>query len=206
MLKNNWIKILLLLSILAAFYTGYQVKNWFALKTEKQVMEDATVLIEKIQSVTKLITIEGFFSEIYDYQDYYGYDLTMFRKKALIRVKAKVSVGYDLEKIKITSLPESKTIVMSELPPPELLSLEHDLDYYDIQEGMFNSFTRDDYNKLNANAKEFIRQKAQESKLFDQAQLQKNKLFEMIHLLVESAGWQLKVQSSEVHQDDILPN
>lgn len=206
MLKNNWTKILLLLSILAAFYAGYQIKNWFVFKTEKQVAEDATVLIEKIQSVTKLVTIEGFFSEIYDYQDYYGYDLTMFRKKALIRVKAKVSVGYDLEKIKITSLPESKTIIMSELPPPELLSLEHDLDYYDIQEGMFNSFTKDDYNKLNANAKEFIRQKAQESKLFDQAQLQKNKLFEMIQLLVESAGWQLKIQDADAPQDDTLPN
>ncbi len=191
MLKNYWFAILLLLGILAAFYMGYQLKNWFTIKTEKQVTENASVLVEKIKQATKLITVEGTFSEIYDYQDYYGYDLSIFRKKALIRVKAKVSVGYDLEKIKITSSSERKTITISEVPPPELLSIEHDLDYYDIQEGMFNPFTKEDYNKLNTNAKGFIRQKAQESQLFDQASLQKNNLFEMIRLMVESAGWRL---------------
>ena len=89
---------------------------------------------------------------------------------------------------------------------PELLALEHDLDYYDIQEGIFNTFTKEDYNKLNANAKDFIRQKAQESKLFDQASLQKNKLYEMIRLLVESAGWQLEIQDKETLPEDIFSN
>ena len=185
------------MGLLAAFLIGFQVKNWFVGKTEKKVTENATVLIEKIQKATKLITVEGTFSEIYDYQDYYGYDLSLFRKKALIRVKAKVSVGYDLEKIKITSNNEKKLIVISEIPPPELLSIEHDLDYYDIQEGMFNPFTKEDYNKLNANAKNFIRQKAQESELFDQATLQKNNLFEMIQLMVESAGWRLVIEEGK---------
>ena len=128
---------------------------------------------------------------------HYGYDLNVFRKKALLRVKAKVSVGYDLEKLKITTLPEKKTIVLSEIPPPELLSIDHELDYYDVQEGIFNSFTSQDYNKLNANAKDFVRQKAQESQLFEQASLQKNKLYEMIRLMVESVGWQLKIEQNE---------
>ena len=197
MLKKYWQTILLLLVITASIYLGFRFKNWIDAKTEAKVSEDAAVLIEKIQIATKLITVEGFFSEIYDYQDYYGYDLSIFRKKALIRVKAKVSVGYDLEKIKITSFPEKKTIAISELPPPELLSLEHDIDYYDVQEGVFNSFSPADYNKLNANAKDFIRQKAQESNLFDQASLQKNKLFEMIKFLVESSGWKLEIEQAE---------
>ena len=199
MLKKYWQTILLILMIVVAAYFGLRFKNWLDAKAEAKVTEEAIVLIEKIQTATKLITVEGFFSEIYDYQDYYGYDLTVFRKKALIRVKAKVSVGYDLEKIKITSIPEKKTIVMSELPPPELLSIEHDLDYYDVTEGIFNSFTTADYNKLNANAKDFIRQKAQESNLFDQATLQKNKLFEMISLMVASAGWKLEIEEDEDH-------
>ncbi|MEO1258107.1 MAG: DUF4230 domain-containing protein [Bacteroidota bacterium] len=197
MLKNAWKLILISLGILLAFYLGSRFNNWLDSKVETKVTEDAAILIEKIQTATKLITIEGFFSEIYDYQDYYGYDLSVFRKKALIRVKAKVSVGFDLEKIRITSLPEEKIIVIGSIPPAELLSLEHDLDYYDMQEGIFNTFTKEDYNKLNANAKEFIRKKAQESQLFDQAALQKNKLFEMIRLMVESSGWTLKMESDE---------
>ncbi|HFA50700.1 MAG TPA: DUF4230 domain-containing protein [Bacteroidetes bacterium] len=197
MKKTNWTIALLVACIFLAFFMGSRLNRWLAAKAELQVAEDASILLEKIKSVTKLITVEGYFSEIYDYQDYYGYDLSIFRKKALIRVKAKVSVGYDLEKMKITSFPEKKTIVISEMPPPELLSIEHDLDYYDIQEGMFNAFSKDDYNKLNANAKDFIRQKAQESDLFDKADLQRNKMFEMIRLLVENAGWKLEISNPD---------
>ena len=201
MLKKIWKIVLVSLGILLAIYIGWNFNNWLNSKVETKVTEDAAVLIEKIQTATKLITIEGYFSEIYDYQDYYGYDFSVFRKKALIRVKAKVSVGFDLEKIKITSVPDQKTIVIGDIPPAELLTLEHDLDYYDIQEGIFNTFTKEDYNKLNANAKEFIRKKAQESQLFDQASLQKNKLFEMIQLMVESSGWTLKMESETEAQD-----
>lgn len=195
MIQKYWKSILFLLAIAAMVFFGYRLNKWFDLKMETQVEEDATVLMEKIQMASKLITVEGFFSEIYDYQDYYGYDFSMFRKKALLRVKAKVSIGYDLSSMKIETDAATKTVILSEIPPAELLSLEHDLDYYDLQEGIFNTFTKADYNKLNANAKDFIRQKAQESELFDQANLKKNALFEMMRLLTESSGWQLKIES-----------
>ncbi len=186
-------KWLTIIGLILTFVLGMVAARWYFDKAEVTATEDVSVLLEKIQAVTKLITVEGYFSEIYTYQDYYGYDLPGFRKKALLRVKAKVSVGYDLDRMKITSYPERKIIEISEIPPPELLSLEHDLDYYDIQEGIFNNFSAEDYNKLNANAKDFVRQKAQESELFDRARLQRNKVFEMIGILVEGAGWNLVV-------------
>ena len=197
MLKNNWKLILVLAVILLAIYSGLRFNKWLDAKMEAKVSEEAVVLVEKIKAATKLISTEGYFSEIYEYKDYYGYDLSIFTKKALIRVKAKVSVGYDLEEMKITSLPEKKTILLSQIPPPELLSIEHDLDYYDVQEGLFNEFSTADYNKLNANAKDFIRKKAQESELFSKADLQKNKLYEMIKLMVESNGWTLEMEGED---------
>jgi hypothetical protein len=130
---------------------------------------------------------------VYDYQDYYGYDLSIFKKKALILVKAKVSVGYDLEKMKIESFPDRKTIVLSGSPPAEILSIEHDLQYYDVQEGIFNSFSTEDYNKLNNNAKEFIRKRAMESSLLQAALEQRNQAFDMMKFMVESAGWTLEI-------------
>ncbi len=190
-------KWLVIVGLLLTFLLGVIVARWYFEIPDVKSTENATVLLEKIKAVTKLITVEGYLSEIYDYQDYYGYDLPGFRKKALLRIKAKVSVGYDLEGMKITSFPERKTIEISELTFPELLSLEHELDYYDIQEGVFNNFSTDDYNKLNANAKDYIRQKAQESELFDRARLQRNNVFEMIQLLVEGAGWQLVILETE---------
>ena len=167
-------KYLLLLALVATFVGGILLTRWYFKRTEAVVQESGVVLLERIKQVAKLVTVEGYFSEIYDYQDYYGYDLSFFRKKALIRVKAKVSVGYDLEKMKITAVSETKTIQLSGIPPAEILSIEHDLDYYDVQEGFFNEFSPDDYDKLNASAKEFIRKKAMESDLTKNASNQRN--------------------------------
>lgn len=190
--------ILLLFTILAVFAAGVFVTRWYFKRTEAQVTENGVVLLERIKQVAKLVTVEGYFSEIYDYQDYYGYDLSFFRKKALIRVKAKVSVGYDLEKMQVTALPETKTIRISGIPPAEILSIEHDLDYYDVQEGFFNEFSTEDYNRVNANAKDFIRKKALESDLTKTALSQRNTLLETMKFMAEGMGWKLEIETPQM--------
>ncbi|MFQ5446428.1 MAG: DUF4230 domain-containing protein, partial [Saprospiraceae bacterium] len=141
----------------------------------------------------------------YDYQDYYGYDLSMLRKKALIKVKARVSVGFDLDKMRITAEPATKTIVVTRIPGPEILSLEHDLEYYDLQEGLFNSFSKEDYNKLNANAKEFIRRKALDSDMFKRAEEQRHEILGMMRFMVESAGWTFDARQEKLPEVRGIP-
>ena len=182
--------------LLLFFFAGVWLTRWIYNRTEAVEQHNGVVLLEKIRSVAKLVTVEGYFSEIYDYKDYYGYDLSFFRKKALVRVKAKVSVGYDLEKMKLEAFPESQTIVASGIPQAQIISIEHDLDYYDVQEGIFNSFSTEDYNKLNLNAKEFIRKKALESDLLKTASEQRNALFETMRFMAESTGWKLVIKET----------
>jgi Protein of unknown function (DUF4230) len=198
-------KILLIFTLLAVFAAGILLTRWYFKRSEPVQQESGVVLLERIKQVAKLVTVEGYFSEIYDYQDYYGYDLSFFRKKALIRVKAKVSVGYDLEKMQITAVPETKTIRLSGIPSAEILSIEHDLDYYDLQEGLFNDFSAEDYDKLNTNAKEFIRKKALESDLTKSAANQRNSLLETMRFMAESGGWKLEVDlpNMQVQQDTL---
>ena len=63
-----------LVVLLLVFGAGMFVsKNWLKWP-EKTVIEQQTALLEKINQVNKLVTIEGVYSEIYDYKDYYGYD------------------------------------------------------------------------------------------------------------------------------------
>ena len=191
-------KYLLIFTLIAVFAAGILLTRWYFKRFETAEQQNGVVLLERIKQVAKLVTVEGYFSEIYDYQDYYGYDLSFFRKKALVRVKARVSVGYDLEKMQITAVPETKTIHLSGIPPAEILSIEHDLDYYDVQEGLFNEFSTEDYNKLNANAKEFIRKKALESDLTKTAAAQRNILLETMKFIAESTGWKLEVEAPQV--------
>lgn len=189
-------KVLMILGILAlcgGVFWGTKMYYTFQIKTE--VKEESKVLLEKIKKVSKLITVEGYFSEIYDYQEYWGYDLSPFRKKALIRVKAKVSVGYDLTKVNFEANTATKTIIISNLPDPEIMSIDHDLDYYDITEGTFNTFEEADYNKMNASAKEKVRKEALNSDLFLTAEAESAELMEIIKFMVEGAGWSLQFET-----------
>ncbi|RMG83133.1 MAG: DUF4230 domain-containing protein [Bacteroidetes bacterium] len=200
--------LLVLILLIACFGLGVWVTHRYYQKTEMKAEEKAQVLLDRIKTVAKLITVEGYFSEIYQYDDYWGYDLSWFKKKALLRVKARVSVGYDLSQLKIESFPEKKQIIISNIPDPEILSIDHDIDYYDIQEGIFNSFTNKDYTRLQANVKNFIREKAKESDLFIAAEKQSNQMLEMIRFIVESAGWQLvfKNRYGQISAPDTLAN
>ncbi len=192
--------------LLFTFFLGVLLTRWYFQRTQKVETENSTILLERIKQVAKLVTVEGYFSEIYDYKDYYGYDMSIFTKKALLKVKAKVSAGYDLEKMKVTAFPEAKIIRITGIPPVTILSIEHDIEYYDVQEGFFNSFTTEDYNKLNARAKEFIREKALDSELMDQAAGQRNLVFETIRFMAEGMGWEVEIEGLEndAFQDDKL--
>lgn len=168
--------------------------------TARKTAEESVVLLESIRKVTKLVTVEGYFTEVYDYKDYYGFDISPLRKKALIRLKAKVSVGYDFDKLKITADDSRKIIHISSIGKPQILSVDHKLDYYDISQGTFNSFTSEDYNRMNQNAKDFIISKVKESDSMNQAGEQMDGIIETIKTLTESRGWQIVVEKEPTIQ------
>jgi len=188
-------KILVLFAIVAMFLLGGYLmhRHYQAQLLEKEI--SSQVLLERVKSVTKLITVEGYFSEIYDYKDHYYFDISPFQKKALLRVKAKISVGYDLEQLKIETDETTKTLIISNMPDPEILSIDHEVDYYDLQNGVFNSFSSQDLTQLNKNAKDLIEENARKSTLFEQAENQSAEMMEMIKLMVESAGWTVETRT-----------
>lgn len=197
-------KIIIAVGFLLMFLLGIWAARWYFLKSMPTETEQSTILLEKVKTVTKLITVEGYFSEIYDYKDYYHYDWSPFRKKALLRVKAKVSIGYDLENMKFEALPDQKILRISQMPDPSILSIDHDVDYYDLQQGTFNSFTPKDYTKLNKNAKEYIEAKALESDLMKTAESQVNTTLKVIQFMVEEAGWELEI-TPKVEKEEAFP-
>jgi len=186
---KNFSRILLLL---ATFLLGGWLSYRYFAPHSKPV-EDSAVLLEKIQEVAKLITVEGEFSEIYNYSEYQGYFTMLWDKKVLVRVRAKVSAGYDLNNLHMEADPATKTIRMSALPEPEILSIDHSLDYYDISEGLFASFSPEDYSRINQRAKDLIRDQALKSNLLPAAREQAAKIMDLIRFMAESAGWKLEV-------------
>jgi len=156
------------------------------------------VLLERMNDVQKLVSVEGHFSEIYDYKDYYIYDISPFRKKALIRVKATVLAGFDMDSMTVEIDSVYRVLKISRFPEASILSIDHDLDYYDIQEGSFNQFDEAKLNELNSGAKDFIRQQALESGLLGRAEQRKLDFVQSIQTQAEAMGWTVEVEISEL--------
>lgn len=169
-------------------------------KTVKDPMPDINqqILLERVKKVAKLITVEGEFSNIHQYNDSYWSDISMLRKKAIIKVNARVSVGYDLKKANFEVDTENKILRVTNLPDPEILSIDHNLQYYDIQEGMFNSFTEEELTSIGSVAKKKLEKAAKEGPLMEQAKEEGIESLEIIKLLVEQAGWRFEVQNNVV--------
>lgn len=191
-------RLLLVLGLIVVFAGGFWIaRSIFKPKDHVVTQAEASVLLEKMKTVAKLVTVEGYFSELYNHKDYWRYDWWIFRKKALLRVKARVSVGYDLEGLDIKADTATKTITIRNIPKePEIISIDHSIDYYDISEGTFNTFTPEDYNKLNKKARDLIELKAKESDLFKQARTQGIEIIDLIRFIGESAGWTVQKEPS----------
>lgn len=171
------------------------------LKSHEEV--EAVIMLERVRNVHKLILVEGTFSEIYDYKDYWFYDVSPFRKKALVRVKADVLVGFDLEKADIRLEEADHTIYLNDLPKSEILSIDHDLDYYDLQEGTFNQFDEKKLTEINKGAKNFIRTQAEMSDLIERAEQRKGDFIRELQITASAFGWNVQVSAALLGGSDV---
>ncbi|WP_428742029.1 DUF4230 domain-containing protein [Tenacibaculum sp.] len=164
--------------------------------TEKQ----SVVLLDKIKKVSKLITVEGEFAEIYHHENtkekFLG--LITSKKKAIIIINAKVHIGFDFRKIQMHTNTKTKTLVLSEFPKPEVFSIEPDLRFYDIQNGLLNKFNSEDLTEVNKEAKEHILQKIPESNLMQTANKEALEAITLMQNLVETIGWKLDYTTLEI--------
>lgn len=190
--------ILVIVTLLLGIVIGLWVMGLFSNKDARVTEHDSTVLLEKISKVAKLVTVEGYFSEMYSYKDYYKFDLWPLRKKALLRVKARVTAGVDLEEMSFEVDEDLKIIRLKNLPKAEILYMETDFDYYDLSEGAFNNFAEKDHTELQKKAKTYIMQAASQSDILKQAEEQTGDFLESIRFIIEASGWTFEVDGKEI--------
>ncbi|MGB5665459.1 MAG: DUF4230 domain-containing protein [Maribacter sp.] len=197
------------LGLILGAISMYWLFTLFSKKKSKELTEhQSTVLLEKIRSVCKLISVEGDFAEIYKYENTKErfMSLVSSKKKALIVINAKAQIGYDLKKIFMHADNEKKKIILTNFPEPEVISIEPELEFYDIQNGLFNSFTPNDLTSLNKEAKKHILEKIPESGLMDTAKREAVEAVLLIEKIVETIGWKLDYSALKISekQKDLL--
>jgi Protein of unknown function (DUF4230) len=178
--------------LLAAIFALGGVAGWMFFSKKSEPQQSAQIMLERVKKVCKLVTVEGQYSEVFSHNDYEGYFTFFWDKKMILRVNATVSAGYDLEKVKFEADSSRKVIRIGPLPPPDILSIDHTVDYYDISEGIFTAFTPSEYTQINQRVKELIREEARQ-KLIPTAREQARETFDIIRAMAGGMGWTVEI-------------
>lgn len=180
-------------TLLGAMLSYWGMNFFYRKKGVQQTEKQSVVLIEKIKSVCKLISVEGDFAEIYHYENTKNHFLNLItsKKKAILLINAKAHVGFDLSKIVMEANNDKKEIILTHFPEPTVLTVETDVKYYDKVDGLFNKFDATDLTLLNKEAKAFIVDKIPESGLLTSAKKEALDTILMIEQLLETSGWKL---------------
>ncbi|WP_025764859.1 DUF4230 domain-containing protein [Dyadobacter tibetensis] len=168
----------------------------FGANSTKEVSTtESTVLLESIEKVFKVVMAEGYFTEIYNYQhDKNIWNLIKDKKKALIIAKAKVLVGYDFAKMRFHFSEEDRKMIIDYFPDPEILSMDTDYKFYDIEQGWLNRFQSDDYTAILNEAKQTMNEKALES---DLPRIATNQVHLMMFQLAATMNWKIDLELPE---------
>ncbi|SFT12968.1 Protein of unknown function [Zhouia amylolytica] len=200
-----------IIQIFLGLFVGAVCMYWlfstYRLKRSKEVTNtQSVVLLEKIRKVCKLVVVEGEFAEIYDHQQDKGYFFGMISstKRALLIVKAKVHIGFNLQKLKMEADNKRKRIILHAFPEPEVLSFEPNYKFYDIKDGVLNKFKPDEISQLNEKAREFVMDKIPESGLMDTARKEALETILIIQNIVETIGWKLDYSALEITTNEKL--
>lgn len=130
------------------------------------ITESSHTIAESMRKVFKIVSAEGQFQEIYNYEE--TTKLLNFipsKKKALVIVQAKILVGYDFEKLKWEVDEGTRKVRLVDFPAPEILSTETDYKYYNMEEQFFNLFSKEDLAKIQQNSKHQVIEAAKKSHL-----------------------------------------
>ncbi|MGB5203384.1 DUF4230 domain-containing protein [Eudoraea sp.] len=194
----------LFLGLILGAILMYWMYSLFRIKRSKELTEhQSTIILEKIKSVCKLISVEGDFAEIYKYENTREHFMSLLssKKTALIVINAKAQIGYDLKKVLMHADTDKKKIILTNFPQPEVLSIEPELEFYDIKNGLFNSFTPKDLTALNQEAKKHVMEKIPESGLMDTARREALEAVLLIEKIVETIGWKLDYSALKLSED-----
>lgn len=207
-MKKNILYLLIAIAVfLAGAWLSYRLTN----SKNQETTVDASVLLERVREVCQLVTVQGEFSEIYRETNLRDVTLYLpipthwkFSKKALLQVKGKVLVGYNMEQVSITIDSATQSITLSNLPQPDIIAIDHVISYLDLEESFFNEFSPEDYTQLNKNAKEVLRKKAYESKLLDEARQEGIHLLDAMNFMAQGIGWNVIYELPSNELPDLL--
>ncbi len=161
-------------------------------------INSTNLIQEQLKNVSELIVTEGHFSDVITYKDAKKYyvDWLTAEKKAVVLVKAKATLSYDLRALNYFVDQTTNTIVLTDIPEVDL-NIYPSLEYYDIEQGYLNPFKAEDYNKIDKEVRKRMHNQISTSDFIDNAE---NRLISELFFLLnkdENQQWNIIIENEE---------
>ncbi len=163
-------------------------------------LEEHSALIEKtLKNVGKLVVTEGEYAEVFTYEDSKEFylDILTATKKALVVANAKATISYDLSKVETRIDETTQTVYITSIPKPEL-TINPNLEYYDVQQDLLNPFEAEDYNVIKSRVTNTLKNKIEASSLYTNAENRLITELHKIYILTNSLGWTLQYDATPI--------
>ena len=183
------------------FFIGLFIGLFFLWKSNKSFQtKQIDIISHGIKNVSKLIVTEASFTEIYNYQDTdkYLFESLEFKKKVILLVTAKIQVSYNLKELEIEVDSLKREIILKKIPEEELTVIPN-FKYYDFQQSMWNTFSKEELNEIQQNSLDQLITTVQVSNVKEKAKKQLVK--ELNNLLKVAALVNWKVVDNTQTQD-----
>ena len=192
------------LKYLFVFLIGFFIaKFWYDNDAEKNSKEQIHVIVNSVKNLQKLVVSKGNYSEVYNYSDSkkYFYDYLSFDKKAIVTVNADVEVGYDLSKLEIQIDSIEKQIIINKIPKEEVV-ISPNIKYFDLQQSQFNTFSKDELNKINQKSIDKIKSTIEVSNLKEKAKTRLFSELSKIYQLSTIYNWKVVNNTGYIFNQD----
>ncbi len=169
----------------------------------EQLQANTALIQQELKNVGKLIVTEGTYAQVFTFKDSKNllYGITYANKEALVVVNAKASIAYDLSQVETEIDEATKTVTITKIPEPEL-TINPNIEYYDVRQDYLNQFNASDYNKIKQRIDKSLREKIEQSELRSNAENRLISELQKIYILTSSMGWTLKYNKTVVEKED----
>jgi Protein of unknown function (DUF4230) len=159
---------------IAAFFLLQRVTRIPAL-VNNQTNITHSLVIEKVQSVAKLVSSETTLRDVVVFEDtWYG-----STKRSLVVVTGKLLAGINLQRGSDVKIDEAAKKIIISLPNASIMAVDIvEMKTYDEQRGLWNSFQPADRDKIFQQARQKIEESGKQSKLLEHANESAKQLLE----------------------------
>ena len=188
---------LLCASLALSFALGWLGHAYYASQAGPTVEERVAVLNEQVRKIAQLATAEQRQSLWLSHKEVGYLDLPGFRKRLMLNARARITAGFDLEGISVDVDEDARTVTVRDWPPAKELSFEVDTHFFDIDQGLFNTFDSGELNAAEDRLRKELRAKIDYGALTDACYEQADELLGALGAQLELSGWRLVVEWPE---------